>query len=70
MQNWFNTLSEALDAENLLEVWDGSPISYGETVRKQVEILETMRYRTVSIYRNERGMYERPVHYDAGKITC
>lgn len=65
MNNWFQTLGDALDAEGLWEHWDGTSIQYNETARKTVVI--DGRYHTISIYRNERGMYERPVHYDAGK---
>ena len=68
MQNWFNTLSEALDAEGLLDTWDcyWEPMGYESNRRYTAEI--DGRYHHVSLYRNERGMYERPVHYDAGKI--
>ena len=68
MQYWFDTLSEALEAVGLNHYWDGTPVNYGETVRKQVMDLETMRYITVSVYRSEQGRYERPIHYDAGKV--
>ena len=64
--NWFNTLSEALESENLNQYWDGTPMNYGENIHKQFEI--DGRLHTVSVYRDERGMYERPVHYDAGAI--
>jgi len=64
-QNWFNTLSEALDSEGLLDTWDGivmEAIAYGENRRYHVE--DGTRYgRAVSIYRESNGMYERPVHY-------
>ena len=68
MQNWFDTLNAALEAENLTETWDcfWSAISYGENRRYTVEL--NGRYHHVSIYRDERGRYERPVHYDAGAI--
>jgi hypothetical protein len=57
-QNWFNTLNEALNSENLIELWPfGRNISYGENVRIVVED------RLISIFRNDNGMYERPVHY-------
>lgn len=65
-KNWFETLYAALEAEELTEYWDGTPMSYDETLRKQFEI--DGRLRTVVIYRNEKGMYERPIHYDAGAI--
>lgn len=58
-QNWFSTLNEALEAENLLEAWDcfWMPIVYGET---RVFYTENER---VSIYRETDGRYERPIHY-------
>ena len=62
-QNWFNTLNEALEAENLLDTWDcfWMPIAYGET---RTYFTETER---VSIYRETDGRYERPCHYKTGK---
>lgn len=62
-QNWFETLSAALDAEGLLDSWDcfNPPIRYEET--RIWTWQDGSRYgRLISIYRNERGMYERPVH--------
>jgi len=58
-QNWFSTLNEALEAENLLEAWDcfWMPIAYGEN---RVFYTENER---VSIYRETDGRYERPIHY-------
>lgn len=62
MQNWFPTLSDALESENLSHMWDGRPIQYDETQALTYD--DGTRYgHYVSIYRNERGMYERPVHY-------
>lgn len=58
-RNWFNTLNEALDSENLIDQWPlGTNVNYDETVR-----LITDDYRLISVYRDSRGMYERPVHY-------
>lgn len=69
-QNWFNTLNEALGSENLTEFWPlGINVNYNDTVRLTVETGETYGkrqvpvYLTVSVYRNERGMYERPISY-------
>jgi len=69
-QNWFNTLNEALEAENLVEFWPmGSNIQYGETVRHLIDTGETYGkrqvpvYVNISVYRDERGMYERPINY-------
>ena len=60
-QNWYDTLNQALDSENLIDSWDihNTPIEYGET-RKFINL-----GRLVSIYRNNQGRYERPVHYPA-----
>jgi len=63
-QNWFPTLNEALESEDLMDSWDcyNPPIHYGETCDYRHD--DGTKYgRHVSIYRNERGMYERPVHY-------
>lgn len=67
-QNWFPTLSEALESEGLSEHWDMffAPIHYGQNFRWTVE--DNGRYRHISIYRDDEGRYERPVHYDAGKV--
>lgn len=58
MSNFFNTLNEALEAENLIELWPvGVNIGYGETV----DLANSGRF--ITVYRDERGMYERPIHY-------
>jgi len=64
IQNWFNTLNEALESEGLLESWNPtSPsIQYGET-RSWTWEDGSKNGRLVSVYRNEKGLYERPVHY-------
>ena len=69
-QNWFNTLSETLESEGLTELWAKNfpwgeiSIQYGETFHKILEIEGIEKYgHLVSIYRDNRGMYERPVHY-------
>ena len=67
MKNWFNTLAEALRAENLEDTWQlhFNPIGYNETYTYTFD--DGTRYgRYVSIYRDERGMYERPIHYARG----
>lgn len=64
MKNWFPTLNDALEAEGLLESWKlhFNPIGYNETYTYTIQ--DGTKYgRYVSIYRDERGMYERPVHY-------
>ena len=63
-RNYFPTLNAALEAENLLAAWDctNPPIHYGETRAWTYD--DGSKYgRAISIYRNERGFYERPVHY-------
>lgn len=63
-QNFFPTLNAALEAENLLDTWPvtKSGIAYGETFGYTYD--DGSKYgHYVSIYRDERGMYERPVHY-------
>lgn len=67
-QNWFETLNAALESEGLVEFWKlGDNLSYGEGFRTTVE--DGNRYRHISIYRENDGRYERPVHYDAGAIN-
>mgnify|MGYP000044087677 FL=1 len=57
-QNFFKSLNEALESEGLVEKWPlGSNINYGDTVRHIVD------GTLISVYRDERGMYERPIHY-------
>ncbi len=63
-QNWFNTLNEALNSENLIDAWDPAftPINYSQT--KIWTHADGTRYgHYISIYRNEKGLYERPIHY-------
>lgn len=58
-QNWFLTLNEALQSEDLVNLWPfGLNIGYGETVR-----FTTDCGRLISVYRETDGLYERPVHY-------
>ena len=62
MKNWFNTLWEALEAENISHMWDMRPVPYNTTVSLTFD--DGTRYgHYVSVYRDERGMYERPIHY-------
>lgn len=65
MQNWFNTLSEALEAENIAHTWPNIPLAYGETLSTTFQDGSKYGYY-VSIYRNEKGLYERPIHYKRG----
>lgn len=65
--NWFPTLNAALESEGLLETWDccWSKIRKGET--RSYTYQDGTRYgHYVTIYRDERGLYERPVHYARG----
>lgn len=57
-QNWFSTLNQSLQSENLINSWPfGLNISYGETVRIVTD------GRLISVTRSSSGRYERPVHY-------
>jgi len=58
MRNWFNTLNEALDSENLTALWPvGVNLSYDQTIGL------ASGGRWISVYRDTAGRYERPVHY-------
>lgn len=63
-QNWFPTLNEALESENLIEAWDISfpPMGYNDTFAWTWDD-GSKHGHYISIYRDNRGMYERPVHY-------
>ena len=61
-QNWFDTLNDALDAEGIVHMWNGQHISYDET-RSLTYDDGTKHGHYVSVYRNEKGLYERPIHY-------
>lgn len=67
MQNWFNTLNEALESENLLDAWDITmePISYGEN-RSWTWDNGSKYGHYITIFRETDGRYERPVHYSRG----
>lgn len=63
MQNWFPTLNAALESEGLVETFPfGENIGYNETIRYTYDDGSKNGY-FVTIYRDERGMYERPIHY-------
>ena len=67
MRNWFDTLNEALEAENLIDTWEINypPIGYGET--RNYTFQDGSRYgHYISIYRDNDGRFERPVHYARG----
>ena len=65
MQNRFDTLLEALEAEDISHMWDGRPIAYGQTA--SLTYADGTKYgHYVSVYRDERGLYERPIHYKRG----
>lgn len=59
-QNWFPTLLAALESEKLV-----GKIRRDEEIRPGTSYCTTIDNdrRTVSIYRNKLGLYERPVHY-------
>jgi len=60
--NWFHTLNEALEAEDLVAHWDAfRSIDYGEMVR--FHFTRDYKEYTAVIYRETNGMYERPVVY-------
>jgi hypothetical protein len=60
-QNWFSTLNETLQSEDLTNLWPlGLNIGYGETAR-----FTTDCGRLISVFRETNGLYERPVHYKA-----
>jgi hypothetical protein len=61
-QNWFPTLNQALESENLVDYWPlVSTINYSQTVRHTVEL--DRGYMLISVTRENNGMYERPIHY-------
>jgi hypothetical protein len=58
-ETWFDTLREALQSEGLEDLWTmGLNVSYDENVR-----ILTDCGRLISVFRNNNGRYERPVHY-------
>lgn len=65
MQNYFDTLEEALKSEGLEDAWKPhySPIGCGETC-KYVYPNGTRYGHFVKIYRDNQGKYHRPVHHD------
>lgn len=60
----YQTLNECLDSAGLIDSWDISfpAIQYGETRRWTWD--DGSKYgRLISIYRDQNGLYETPVHY-------
>ena len=59
MNNYFETLNDALDSEGLIDRWPiTASVPYGATVGL------AHAGRWISIYRDGvTGLYERPVHY-------
>ena len=56
--NYFPTLSAAHDAEGLAHAWPITcSLAYGQTVGL------AHGGRWISVYRDDTGRYERPVHY-------
>jgi len=64
--NWFETLNDALESEGLVHLWPlGLNIQYGQSVSHTAD--DGTRYgHFISIYRDENGRYERPIHYPRG----
>lgn len=61
-QNRFSTLSQALESEGLIQMWDMTPLAYGQTY--SMTYADGTKYgHFISITRFEDGQYERPVHY-------
>lgn len=62
--NWFHTLNDALNSEGLIESWGitNQAIGYNETVSWTWDN-GTKYGHYISIYRNDSGMYERPISY-------
>ncbi|MEI7997553.1 MAG: hypothetical protein WCH01_21915 [Methylococcaceae bacterium] len=64
-RNWFNTLNEALDSENLIEFWPcGLNITYDQAVQHHAETEQGIRL--ISVTRDTFGRYERPISYLCG----
>lgn len=63
-RNWFDSLNEALESEGLVDSWTrNGGIAYGETFGYTFD--NGSKYgHYVSIYRDEQGRYERPIHYN------
>ena len=69
--NWYPTLNAALKSQGLVDLWPlGSNINYGETVHHTVQTGVKIKHgkevpvmKHISVYRNERGMYEAPISY-------
>lgn len=58
MQSYFPTLNAALESESLVDLWPiGASLNYGETIGL------ASNGRWISVYRDETGRYERPIHY-------
>lgn len=58
MTYWFETLNAALDAEGLSHLCPlGLNVAYDQTVQFSAG------GRWISIYRDGKGRYERPIHY-------
>ena len=60
MQLYFDTLNAALVSEGLLDSW---PIYASLTVPYGATVALAHNGRHISVYRDDRGRYERPVHY-------
>jgi len=62
-QNWFDTLNQALESEDLVDLWPfGKAMAYGETHRFTADD-GSKHGHLISIFRETDGRYERPIHY-------
>ena len=59
MQCYFDTLNAALASEGLLDAW---PIYASLTVPYGATVALAHNGRHISVYRDDSGRYERPVH--------
>ena len=58
MKNWFSTLNESLNSENLLDLYPtGINLAYSQVIN----CANSGVFFTIT--RDNKGMYERPIHY-------
>ncbi len=62
-KNWFETLYLALQSENLENEWENETIEYNETITQHHKIHNNNKYLHIVIYRDDKGLYERPISY-------
>ena len=69
--SYYPTLNAALESQGLVEYWPmGSNIQYGQTVSHNVQTgvrkvhgKDVPVIKHISVYRDERGLYETPIAY-------